>query len=159
VEWRDGILLVSDSEYNVIEDNEIRGNGHTGVPMISGSGWNLVQRNVSSGNGDAGFRVESSRNTLLADRANDNGTYGFLVTGNFNKLAFNSGCGNGIEDALQQAGTKGNVWKAKKTSARATSRVRRGVESPPERRRRSNAGQGRRSPRSSAASHPWARIA
>jgi parallel beta-helix repeat protein len=108
----DGIWLDTESDYNVVRDNDIEGNNYTGIPMTGGSDWNLLAGNVSSHNGDSGTRIETSHNTLLANRASDNTNYGFWVIGSYNKLAFNSGCGNGILDALQEAGTKGNVWLA-----------------------------------------------
>jgi parallel beta-helix repeat protein len=108
----DGIWLDTESDYNVVRDNDIEGNNYTGILMTGGSDWNLLAGNVSSHNGDSGIRIETSHNTLLANRASDNTNYGFWVIGSYNKLAFNSGCGNGILDALQEAGTKGNVWLA-----------------------------------------------
>ena len=105
----DGISLDTESSYNAIRDNDIQWNNSTGIPITFGSDWNLLVGNVNSHNGD-GFRIETSHNTLLANEASDNTNYGFWVIGSFNKLALNSGCGNGILDALQEAGTKGNVW-------------------------------------------------
>ena len=107
----DGIWLHVDSDYNVIRDNEIHSNGYTGMPIIDGSDRNLVERNISSHNGDAGFRIETSHNTLLSNHANGNASYGFWVLGSYNKLALNSACDNGSLDALQDVGTRGNVWK------------------------------------------------
>jgi len=107
----DGISLDTESSYNVIRDNDIQWNAYTGIPITFGSDWNLLVGNVNSHNGD-GFRIETPHNTLLANDANENTNYGFWVIGSFNKLALNSGCGNGILDALQEAGTKGNVWLA-----------------------------------------------
>jgi len=107
----DGISLDTESSYNVLRDNDVEGNNYTGIPITFGSDWNLLVGNVSSHNGD-GFRIGTSHNTLLDNDANDNTNYGFWVIGSFNKLALNSGCGNGILDALQEAGTKGNVWLA-----------------------------------------------
>jgi parallel beta-helix repeat protein len=107
----DGISLDTESSYNVIRDNDVQWNNYTGIPITFGSDWNLLAGNVSSHNGD-GFRIETSHNTLLSNRASDNTNYGFLVIGSYNKLAFNSGCGNGELDALQEEGGKGNVWLA-----------------------------------------------
>jgi parallel beta-helix repeat protein len=108
----DGIWLDTESDQNVIRDNDIEWNNYTGIPMTNGSDWNLLAGNVSSHNGDSGIRIETSHNTLLSNRASDNTNYGIWVIGSYNKLAINSGCGNGILDALQEADTKGNVWLA-----------------------------------------------
>lgn len=108
----DGIWLDTESDRNVIRDNDIEWNNYTGIPMTGGSDWNLIVGNVSSHNGDSGIRVETSHNTLLSNHANDNTNYGIWVIGSYNKLAFNVGCGNGILDAFQEGGTKGNVWIA-----------------------------------------------
>jgi parallel beta-helix repeat protein len=108
----DGISLNTESSYNVIRDNDIERNISTGIHITGGSDWNILAGNVSSHNGDSGTRIETSHNTLLGNRSNDNTNYGFLVVGSFNKLAFNSGCGNGILDAFQEDGRMGNVWLA-----------------------------------------------
>jgi parallel beta-helix repeat protein len=108
----DGISLNMESSYNVVRGNDVERNNYTGIPITDGSDWNLLAGNVSSHNGDSGIRIETSHNTLLANHASDNTNYGFWVIGSYNKLAFNSGCGNGILDALQEPDTKGNVWLA-----------------------------------------------
>jgi parallel beta-helix repeat protein len=107
----DGISLNTESSYNVIRDNDIERNISNGILISGGSDRNILAGNVSSHNGD-GLRIETSHNTLLDNRANDNTNYGFWVIGSYNKLALNSGCGNGILDAFQEEGTKGNVWLA-----------------------------------------------
>jgi parallel beta-helix repeat protein len=114
VRWNgaDGISLNTESSYNVVRENDVQWNNHTGIPVTDGSDWNLLAGNVTSHNGDSGIRIATSHNTLLGNRSNNNTNYGFLVVGSFNKLAFNSGCGNGVLDALQEGGTKGNVWLA-----------------------------------------------
>jgi parallel beta-helix repeat protein len=108
----DGIWLDAESDYNVVRDNDIEWNSYTGIPVTRGSDWNLLKGNVSSHNGDSGIRIETSHNTLLSNRANDDANYGFWVIGSYNKLAFNSGCGNGVLDAWQEPDAKGNVWLA-----------------------------------------------
>jgi len=108
----DGVWVDTESDQNVIRGNDIRWNSYTGIPVTGGSDRNLLVGNDSSHNGDSGVRIETTHNTLLANRASDNTNYGFWVIGSHNKLAFNSGCGNGVLDALQEAGTMGNVWLA-----------------------------------------------
>ena len=108
----EGIWVDTESYRNVIRGNDVEWNNSTGIPVTDGSDWNLLEGNVTSHNGDAGIRVETSHNTFLSNRADDNATYGFWVIGSYNKLAFNSGCGNGILDGLEEADAKGNVWLA-----------------------------------------------
>jgi parallel beta-helix repeat protein len=106
----DGIWLDTESDRNVIRDNDVEWNNYTGILATGGSDWGLLAGNVSAHNGDTGFRIETSHNTLLGNHANNNTIYGFWVVGNFNRLAFNSGCANGVLDAVQGADTRGNVW-------------------------------------------------
>lgn len=77
----EGIPLHSDSDRNLIRDNEVRSNSGTGVSVTDGSQWNRIEGNVSSFNGDTGFLVGSSHNTLLANRAMSNSRYGVHVSG------------------------------------------------------------------------------
>lgn len=112
---RHGIEIHGDLAYksggNLLVDNIVRRGAGTnsGIYIDASVHDNILERNNVSGNGGSGLHSLSHRNRIVSCTANDNGTYGILLNGDYNLVDRNTMAANG-EYGLS-CGNYGNAYR------------------------------------------------